>query len=148
MNTPRSPPPSPPARGSFPLDHAGACAAPAARYLACLRARAAAGGGPPGASGADASSAGGCDLKALSRAYLECRMAAGLMAEEDLNRLGFSPAALQALAAPPAPPAQPAQPAERVAGLAALRAAKGGGAIAFGLALPKPAPTPAARPPG
>jgi hypothetical protein len=117
-------------------------------YLRCLRGGAGAaavsrGPAPAAAAAAAAGGAGagatpGCDLKALSRAYLECRMAAGLMAPESLDRLGFSSEALAAAAAAPA--AAPA-PAARVAGLAALRAAKGGG-VAFGLSLPSASKAP------
>ena len=38
MNTARSLPPEPPARGSFPLDHGGLCKAFMRAYLACAQA--------------------------------------------------------------------------------------------------------------
>ena len=66
----------PPERGVFPLDHAGECAPVAAEYLACLR-------------GARGDSGGEC--REVSKRYLECRMERGLMAQEDLGRLGFAP---------------------------------------------------------
>ena len=64
----------PPERGVFPLDHGGECAPVAREYLACLR-------------GAGGDAGGAC--REVSRRYLECRMSRGLMAQEDLRRLGF-----------------------------------------------------------
>jgi cytochrome c oxidase assembly protein subunit 19 len=75
MNTPRSLPPSPPARGSFPLDHAGQCKAVMQVYLDCMKQH------------RDEHHL----CKDHSRAYLACRMESNLMAKEDLNTMGFGP---------------------------------------------------------
>lgn len=75
MNTPRALPPSPPARGSFPLDHHGKCKDAARTYLECLK----------GVSDAHHL------CKEESRSYLACRMERGLMAKEDLETMGFGP---------------------------------------------------------
>jgi cytochrome c oxidase assembly protein subunit 19 len=124
MNTPRNLPPSPPARGSFPLDHGGECKAAMARFLACMRAQEA---GPQG--GREAAAHNEC--KGLSKDYLQCRMQRGLMAAEDLDTLGFSP---QHVVTPEAPEvaaaAAAAAPRERIAGMSAAK--KQGGFI-FGL---------------
>jgi len=75
MATPakRAPPPTPPDKGSFPLDHFGDCQAAQAEYLTCVR----------------ASMRNSFECKPLMKSYLECRMKHGLMAQEDLGRLGF-----------------------------------------------------------
>ena len=122
MNTPRSLPPSPPARGSFPLDHGGECKAAMAAYLACMRAQEA---------GAQREAAAHAGCKALSKDYLQCRMQRGLMAPEDLDSLGFSPLHVVTPEAPEAAAAAAAAaPRERIAGLSA---AKKQGAFLFGL---------------
>jgi len=72
--TPRAGNVNPPARGSFPLDHAGLCRAPKAVFLECL-----------------AQNEGVYDsCRESSKSYLQCRMDGNLMAQEDLNSLGFS----------------------------------------------------------
>jgi cytochrome c oxidase assembly protein subunit 19 len=73
MNTPRGYAPEPPARGSFPLDHEGDCKKEAKLYISCLKSK----------------NEAHHKCKDLSKSYLECRMANGLMAPEDLNTLGY-----------------------------------------------------------
>mmetsp|Transcript_19364 Transcript_19364/g.31876 ORF Transcript_19364/g.31876 Transcript_19364/m.31876 type:complete len:108 (-) Transcript_19364:778-1101(-) len=69
----RSLAPTPPDKGSFPLDHKAECKAFMKSFLACLK--------------ENANQHHVC--KGLSKEYLECRMNRGLMAEEDLDQLGF-----------------------------------------------------------
>lgn len=64
----------PPALGSFPLDHDGECQPLVAEYLNCLKQNKQAESQP---------------CRHLTKAYLECRMAHGLMEKESLDRLGF-----------------------------------------------------------
>ncbi len=64
---------TPPAKGSFPLDHDGECKAPFEAYMKCLKTH-------DGVNEA---------CRNLSKAYLECRMDNGLMTRESLNSLGF-----------------------------------------------------------
>lgn len=71
----RSLAPRPPLKGSFPLDHLGECKPLAQLYAACLQEH--------------SGTASKC--RKLAREYLECRMSNGLMAEEELSRLGISP---------------------------------------------------------
>ena len=66
--------PTAPDKGSFPLDHDGECKKPYLQFMICLAEK---------------------DYKNSlcreeSMAYLECRMKKGLMAQEDLNKLGYS----------------------------------------------------------
>lgn len=65
--------PKPPARGSFPLDHLGECSGFADAYAECLRKH--------------QKQAGMCREEV--RTYLRCRMEAGLMAREEMGRLGM-----------------------------------------------------------
>lgn len=110
---PRAAPPTPPQRGSFPLDHDGVCKAAAAAYLACIRTH-----GTSHAACRDA-----------SRAYLQCRMDSGLMAREDLDSMGFAAAAAPVVGQA----STTVERGERIAGMAAAGRAKGG---LFGLTLP------------
>lgn len=66
---------NPPALGSFPLDHDGHCKSLVSEYLNCLKKNRHADSQP---------------CRHLTKAYLECRMAHGLMEKESLDRLGFS----------------------------------------------------------
>ncbi|GIY90556.1 cytochrome c oxidase assembly protein COX19 [Caerostris darwini] len=66
--------PSPPDKGSFPLDHDGECKKQMLKYLLCLNQK-------------DNSNA---ECKSLSKDYLQCRMEKNLMAQEDWDKLGFS----------------------------------------------------------
>ncbi|WVQ83186.1 hypothetical protein IAT38_005325 [Cryptococcus sp. DSM 104549] len=65
--------PSPPVRGSFPLDHDGECKSFMMDYIKCLR--------------ANASDNGQCRLE--SKKYLQCRMDNGLMTKDDMTNLGL-----------------------------------------------------------
>ncbi|KPI37184.1 Cytochrome c oxidase assembly protein COX19 [Cyphellophora attinorum] len=68
--------PSPPERGSFPLDHDGECKHFMASYLKCIRAQ-----NPPGKNSEE------CRMHAKD--YLGCRMEKGLMAKDEWANLGF-----------------------------------------------------------
>ncbi|ORX69217.1 hypothetical protein DL89DRAFT_173353 [Linderina pennispora] len=65
--------PTPPDRGSFPLDHGGECTVFMSRYLDCLQEK-----------------RGSSQLcKPLSKDYLECRMQRKLMDRDRWENLGF-----------------------------------------------------------
>jgi len=64
----------PPQRGIFPLDHDAECRESMKTYLNCL----------------SESNNDHYRCRDLSKAYLQCRMDHKLMAEEDLDKLGFS----------------------------------------------------------
>lgn len=104
---PRSLPSVAPLRGVFPLDHERACKPRADAFIECIRASA-------GAAHAE--------CRGLSRAYLECRMAAGLMAKESIADLGLGDAPPAAAPAAPAAPAPPAAPDARECRAASRRA--------------------------
>lgn len=63
----------PPEKGSFPLDHEGACKKFMLRYMHCLR------------ENKDNNSA----CREPSKQYLACRMENNLMAQESWEKLGF-----------------------------------------------------------
>lgn len=63
----------PPVRGVFPLDHDGECKSSMKEYLSCIR--------------VENSAHARC--RALSKAYLACRMQRGLMESEDLGHFGM-----------------------------------------------------------
>ncbi|KAL1958590.1 hypothetical protein VTO42DRAFT_4187 [Malbranchea cinnamomea] len=66
--------PTPPERGSFPLDHDGECKYLISTYLNCLK------------------SAGGVNdeqCRKLAKGYLSCRMEKNLMAPDDFKNLGL-----------------------------------------------------------
>mmetsp|Transcript_23883 Transcript_23883/g.28885 ORF Transcript_23883/g.28885 Transcript_23883/m.28885 type:complete len:81 (+) Transcript_23883:279-521(+) len=66
--------PKPPEKGVFPLDHFGECKPVMDDYMSCMK-----------------TSKGKADeCRALSKAYLQCRMNKGLMAKQDLDVLGFA----------------------------------------------------------
>ncbi|TIB75127.1 hypothetical protein E3Q22_00276 [Wallemia mellicola] len=80
---------TPPARGSFPLDHdgksslsvialpnpySGDCTKPMKEYLKCLK--------------ANRNNNGAC--RELSKSYLKCRMQNGLMENDNFDNLGFT----------------------------------------------------------
>ncbi|CAK3994776.1 cytochrome c oxidase assembly COX19 [Lecanosticta acicola] len=66
--------PSPPERGSFPLDHEAECQPIMKEYLKCLRRH----------RGVND------DLcRQLSKSYLQCRMERNLMAPDSMRNLGF-----------------------------------------------------------
>jgi len=66
--------PTPPDKGSFPLDHEGECKQYFLRYMICL--------------GENGSANSACRKE--SREYLSCRMDKGLMAKEDWKSLGLA----------------------------------------------------------
>ncbi|KAJ7693669.1 hypothetical protein B0H17DRAFT_932810 [Mycena rosella] len=65
--------PTPPDRGSFPLDHYGECKDQMKLYMTCLR--------------DNSSESSPC--RPLSKDYLDCRMTKGLMEKDDWKNLGF-----------------------------------------------------------
>ena len=65
--------PTPPMKGSFPLDHDAECKDFMTRYMTCLQ--------------ENELSTNVC--KPLSKEYLGCRMQRGLMELEEFRRLGF-----------------------------------------------------------
>lgn len=66
--------PTPPDKGSFPLDHDGTCKKVMISYMSCLR--------------KNNNSNTACREEAKD--YLQCRMDNNLMAKEDWSKLGFS----------------------------------------------------------
>ena len=66
--------PTPPDKGSFPLDHEGECKLKYLKFMICLSER-----------GHKMS-----ECRTESKEYLECRMEKGRMAQEDLSKLGYS----------------------------------------------------------
>ncbi|KAK5051424.1 Cytochrome c oxidase assembly protein cox19 [Exophiala bonariae] len=68
--------PSPPERGSFPLDHDAECKYIISSYLRCLRRQ-----NPPGRNTDE------CRL--FAKEYLNCRMEKGLMAKDEWGNLGL-----------------------------------------------------------
>jgi len=69
----RSPAPTPPEKGSFPLDHLGECKQVMHRYLKCIH----------------ENSRVARNCTEISKEYLNCRMDKELMEKEDLSKLGF-----------------------------------------------------------
>lgn len=65
--------PTPPDRGSFPLDHYGECRAMMTAYMKCLK----------------ENSSNSTPCRGLSREYLDCRMQKGLMERDDWSNLGL-----------------------------------------------------------
>lgn len=66
--------PSPPERGSFPLDHDAECHAFMKNYLQCLRSH---------------RGVNDDECRELSKGYLQCRMEKNLMAVDEMKNLGF-----------------------------------------------------------
>ncbi len=66
--------PTPPDRGSFPLDHDGECSSVMKEYLLCLK------------RGAGRNSE---DCRSLAKRYLQCRMDNNLMDKDDFENLGL-----------------------------------------------------------
>jgi len=66
--------PTPPDKGSFPLDHDGECKRFFLKYMMCL----------------NQSDGDNSQCRQPSKDYLECRMEKGLMAKEGWDSLGFS----------------------------------------------------------
>ena len=65
--------PTPPQKGSFPLDHDGDCKEFMKRYMTCLR----------------KNQLNSIECVQESKSYLNCRMENGLMEKEKFTRLGF-----------------------------------------------------------
>lgn len=91
--TSKSVPPKPPLKGSFPLDHDGDCKSLMQQYMDCLKVTVGClsmvrqGTAHAGLPQQNQHVATRC--RDASRQYLECRMAHGLMAPEEMHRLGF-----------------------------------------------------------
>ncbi|KAK9480249.1 hypothetical protein V1514DRAFT_325873, partial [Lipomyces japonicus] len=68
--------PTPPDRGSFPLDHDGECTVFMTRYMDCIKQT----------RGKERLNE---DCRILARDYLKCRMDTGLMAKDDWVNLGL-----------------------------------------------------------
>lgn len=66
--------PTPPERGSFPLDHDAECKHLISSYLRCLKSQ----------KGTNSD-----ECRQLARGYLDCRMDKGLMARDEWDNLGF-----------------------------------------------------------
>ncbi|KAK4902014.1 Cytochrome c oxidase assembly protein cox19 [Elasticomyces elasticus] len=66
--------PSPPERGSFPLDHEAECQPIMKQYLRCLRAH---------------RGINDDECRQLSKGYLQCRMDRNLMAVDSMRNLGY-----------------------------------------------------------
>ncbi|KAJ3101040.1 Suppressor of Sensor Kinase (SLN1) [Phlyctochytrium planicorne] len=66
--------PSPPEKGSFPLDLGGECKEFIKPYISCIK----------------ANKGNSTPCRTFSKIYLECRMNKGLMTKEDLANLGFA----------------------------------------------------------
>lgn len=65
--------PTPPDKGSFPLDHEGQCKKVMIKYMICLK--------------TNNNNNSACREQAM--AYLDCRMSNQLMAKEEWSKLGF-----------------------------------------------------------
>ncbi|XP_021001246.1 cytochrome c oxidase assembly protein COX19 [Parasteatoda tepidariorum] len=65
--------PSPPDKGSFPLDHDGECKRQMLKYLLCLNRQ----------------NNSNEECRHLAKDYLQCRMEKNLMAHEEWEKLGF-----------------------------------------------------------
>ncbi|TRM66003.1 hypothetical protein BD626DRAFT_397892 [Schizophyllum amplum] len=81
--------PSPPDRGSFPLDHYGECKDTMTLYMSCLK--------------TNQNDSSPC--RHLSKNYLDCRMQKGLMEKDEWKNLGFRGEAAGEASANPAAPA-------------------------------------------
>ena len=66
--------PTPPDKGSFPLDHEGLCKQLMVKYMVCL----------------SHNSNKNAECRIEAKDYLECRMQHNLMAKEDWSKLGFT----------------------------------------------------------
>ncbi|KAK0383318.1 hypothetical protein NLU13_9231 [Sarocladium strictum] len=67
--------PTPPQRGSFPLDHDGECSEVMKNYLACMK---------------KVRGVNQDECRNLAKSYLACRMDNNLMAKDDFKNLGFA----------------------------------------------------------
>lgn len=66
--------PSPPEKGSFPLDHEGQCKKEMLKYMFCL----------------NSNKNNNSECRVEAKSYLECRMENNLMAKEEWSKLGFT----------------------------------------------------------
>ncbi|KAL1888643.1 Cytochrome c oxidase assembly protein cox19 [Sporothrix stenoceras] len=66
--------PTPPQRGSFPLDHEGECKQVMLDYLSCMK---------------KVKGVNEDECRSLAKSYLGCRMDRNLMAKDDFKNLGF-----------------------------------------------------------
>ncbi|KAA8566948.1 hypothetical protein MFRU_007g01130 [Monilinia fructicola] len=66
--------PSPPERGSFPLDHDGECKSVMQNYLNCMK---------------KVRGMNDPECRGLAKSYLSCRMDRNLMAKDEFKNLGF-----------------------------------------------------------
>ncbi|KAM7190633.1 cytochrome c oxidase assembly protein COX19 [Naviculisporaceae sp. PSN 640] len=66
--------PTPPQRGSFPLDHDGECKHVMTTYLNCIK---------------KVKGVNEDQCRQLAKSYLSCRMERNLMAKDDFKNLGF-----------------------------------------------------------
>ncbi|KAL7909782.1 hypothetical protein GGI35DRAFT_398126 [Trichoderma velutinum] len=78
--------PTPPQRGSFPLDHDGECKKVMTSYLACMK---------------KVRGVNEDECRNLAKAYLSCRMDRNLMARDEFKNLGFAEPALAKAPAEP-----------------------------------------------
>ncbi|KAG5747036.1 hypothetical protein H9Q70_010285 [Fusarium xylarioides] len=67
--------PTPPQRGSFPLDHDGECKTYMTKYLSCMK---------------KVRGLNDEECRDLAKAYLSCRMDRNLMARDEFKNLGFT----------------------------------------------------------
>lgn len=65
--------PTPPEKGSFPLDHEGQCKKSMLHYMLCLK----------------SNKNNNSECRKEAKDYLQCRMDNQLMAKEDFSKLGF-----------------------------------------------------------
>lgn len=125
--TPRAGYAEAPARGIFPLDHRAECRPQMKVFLSCLRDAARGDASLP----RNAAAADHAECRELSKAYLSCRMERGLMAQEDLDTLGFSSDGAPTPTTVGGGGGVKKEPEELLAGLGSARRAKMG--ILFGL---------------
>ncbi|KAM0481507.1 hypothetical protein ACHAPE_003473 [Trichoderma viride] len=84
--------PTPPQRGSFPLDHDGECKKAMTSYLACMK---------------KVRGVNEDECRNLAKAYLSCRMDRNLMLRDEFKNLGYQE---------PGPPAKAPEPEKGVKG--------------------------------
>ncbi|TVY54174.1 Cytochrome c oxidase assembly protein COX19 [Lachnellula cervina] len=66
--------PTPPERGSFPLDHDGECKDVMMNYLSCIK---------------KVKGTNEAECRSIAKTYLSCRMDRNLMAKDEFKNLGF-----------------------------------------------------------
>ncbi|GMT00471.1 hypothetical protein PENTCL1PPCAC_22645 [Pristionchus entomophagus] len=65
---------SPPLKGSFPLDHEGACKYEMLKYMCCLHEK----------------NQQNTECRELAKQYFSCRMDKGLMEKDEWHKLGYA----------------------------------------------------------